>query len=70
LEVERCVWSQAAGLAQPGQKMLQPPEASEFGTGKNVNVIDAAIAAEKRRPFWVYYPRDSGFGISIANQGC
>jgi transketolase C-terminal domain/subunit len=69
LEVERCVWSQAAGLAQPGQKMFQPAEATEFATGKNVNVIDAAIAAEERRPFWVYDPGDLGLWVSVANQG-
>ena len=69
LKIEREIRAQPAGLAEKGKEMARHSEARELAAGKNVNVIDGAIAAQERSPFRVDYPGNFGGWIRVSDQG-
>ena len=69
LKIKSRIRLQASSLPHPGKEARRHAEAAELTPGENVDVIDAFIAAQKRRPFRVDDPGDIGGGISGADEG-
>ncbi len=68
LKIKRDVRLEAGGFVQPGEEMARHAEAAEIAPGENMDVIDAAIAAQKRGPFGVDHPGDGGLRVSVADE--
>ena len=70
LKIEGDIRFQLPRFFYPAQQICRNTKSSaQFVTRKNVNVIDIAIAAQKRRPLWINDPADSRSWIRLTNGG-
>ena len=70
LKIKDDVGAQAAHLAEPGKEMLGEAEAAEIAPRKNMDMVDALVAAQERRPLGIDDPGDPGPGAGVAEKGC
>lgn len=70
LKIEGGIRFQLPRFFYPAQQIGRNTKSSaQFVARKNVNVINIAIAAQKRRPFWINDPPDSRGWIRLTNGG-
>ena len=65
LEIESGIGLETPGCAQPREQMRRHAEATELAARKNVGMVDAFVAAQKRSPFGIDDPGD--FGVRDAD---
>ena len=69
LEIESHVRSQPSGLPHPGQETRGNAQTAELAPRENMDVGDAVIPAEERRPLGIDHPGNARIRVSVAEQG-
>ena len=70
LKIKGDFGAQAAHPAEPGKEMLGEAETAEIAPRKDMDMVDALIAAQERRPLGIDDPGDPGPGAGVAEKGC
>src|SRR4029077_15363316 len=68
LEIESGIGLETPGCAQPRKQMRRHAKAAELAARKDVGMVDAFVAAQKRGPFGIDDPGDLGLRAGVTEK--